>query len=158
MNASGNVGGCDPLHQLRIIAETVDAKGFADIRVEVDPHRVYKTTKCTSETRNSGSPQRTKQKGTAELRYPFAPPIWLPQQFTAPCRNQTGDTTTKGNARAAAIIRKQADPRSLGAEPLTRFVIGITDSRRTRAAGPRVARSWGSCDRALKEWGAPRAS
>jgi hypothetical protein len=33
----------------------------------------------------------TKQKGTALLRCPLAPLIWLPQQFTAPCRNQTSD-------------------------------------------------------------------
>src|SRR5712675_232369 len=34
---------------------------------------------------------RTKQKGTALLRCPPAPLVWLPQQFTAPCRNQTSD-------------------------------------------------------------------
>jgi hypothetical protein len=36
--------------------------------------------------------QCTKQKGTALMRYPSAPLVWLPQQFTAPCRNQTSDS------------------------------------------------------------------
>src|SRR5438552_18528486 len=35
--------------------------------------------------------RRYKQKGTALLRCPPAPLVWLPQQFTAPCRNQTSD-------------------------------------------------------------------
>jgi hypothetical protein len=58
------------------VADRVRAEGLADVCVEVDSQGV----------------QCTKQKGTALLRYPSAPLVWLPQQFTAPCRNQTSDS------------------------------------------------------------------
>src|SRR5205814_486674 len=54
---------------------------------------------------------RTKQKGIALLRCPSASLVWLPQHFTAPCRNQTSDSCpSQGQAACPAeFFEKRAN-------------------------------------------------
>src|SRR5438067_1431762 len=92
------------------MADRVDAVRLADVGVQVNAHH---STVCLSRRREAREDHKTivvsvlrilrvfvmnrrwmvgtKQKGTALLRCPPAPLIWLPQQFTAPCRNQISD-------------------------------------------------------------------
>src|SRR5580765_4368285 len=56
MEAGGDVGGRDRLHQAGVVADRVGAERFTDVRVEVDAQRQ----------------QCTKQKGIALLRCPSA--------------------------------------------------------------------------------------
>src|SRR6267142_5103322 len=90
----GDARGRNRLHQAGVVADGIRAERFSDVCVEVDAGQrgaVYK------------------QKGTALLRCPPAPLVWLPQQFTAPCRNQTGDSDMDmAMAVPAEILRKSA--------------------------------------------------
>src|SRR5690242_6119347 len=62
-------------------------------------------TSALRSMRDMVAAQCTKQKGAALLRRPPASPVWLPQQFTAPCRNQTGDSS---HDKAMAVPRENA--------------------------------------------------
>src|SRR5260370_7642550 len=80
MEAGGDAGGCDDLHQSAVVSDGIGAERFADVRVQVHAHeedapvttvgKLYKQ-KCTA---RCGAPLHTGR----------APPA-----FTAPCRNQT---------------------------------------------------------------------
>src|SRR6266480_615035 len=59
--------------------------------------------KTTYRSSVGGISLRTKQEGIALLRCPPAPLVWLPQQFTAPCRNQTSDLSPD-KAMAVPVI------------------------------------------------------
>ena len=101
----GDARGRNRLHQAGVVADGVRAERFSDVCVEVDTGQrgaVYK------------------QKGTALLRCPPAPPVWLPQQFTAPCRNQTGDSPIrKAMAMPVKILGKTAISCSNGVNLIT---------------------------------------
>ena len=88
----GDVCRRDRGHEPGVVTDRVRAEGFADVGVEIDPHehamdheghRGHKG-KDSWPRSDCGSQLRTKQKDIALLRCPPAPPVWLPQQFTAP--------------------------------------------------------------------------
>src|SRR5437016_4852993 len=71
------------------------------------PQRTQRTQRETAGAERQGKIGGVqKQKGIALLRCPPAPLVWLPQQFTAPCRNQTSDLSAReGNGHARDFAR-----------------------------------------------------
>jgi len=81
--------------------------------------------------------RRTKQKGIALLRCPPAPLVWLPQQFTAPCRNQTSDLSPeKAMDMPDLFVQKIGGFNAMSDPNGDEFVQAITNSSCSWEAGP----------------------
>src|SRR3954465_13349678 len=93
------------------VIDGISAASFPSVYVPNDsPTSALRSTRritaINHKARHGHKPvlRRTKQKGTALLRCPPAPLIWLPQQFTAPCRNQTSDLPGQEAMGVPAIL------------------------------------------------------
>jgi hypothetical protein len=74
-----------------------------------------------------------KTKGHRVIAMPLCPLVWLPQQFTAPCRNQTGDSAGHIAMRVPAKnIRESVNSRHNMRVLITALLVRLQNRQRSK--------------------------